>query len=142
MQARHYDLTVFGGGNAISTAIQCGPKGHAGSACRKRTAGRHLSAGASQSNLPQQNGALVAEVTPGSPGERAGLKPGDIVTEFGGNPVADSRHLQLLVARKPPGSQVSIKIVRDGKDQTLTVQLGELPPQSPSQAQARESDEN
>ena len=97
---------------------------------------------AKQSNLPQQNGALVAEVTPGSPGERAGLKPGDIVTEFGGNPVADSRHLQLLVARKPPGSQVSIKIVRDGKDQTLTVQLGELPPQSPSQAQAPESDEN
>jgi hypothetical protein len=46
------------------------------------------------------------------------------------------------VARKPPGSQVSIKIVRDGKDQTLTVQLGESPPQSPSQAQARESDEN
>jgi Do/DeqQ family serine protease len=93
-------------------------------------------------NLPQQNGALIAEVTPGSPGERAGLKPGDIVTEFDGKPVADSRHLQLMVARKPPGSQVSIRIVRDGKDQTLTVQLGELPPQSPLQAEAPESEEN
>src|ERR1700738_2257285 len=97
---------------------------------------------AKQSNLPQQNGALVAEVTPGSPGERAGLKPGDIVTEFDGKPMADSRHLQLMVARKPPGSQVSMKIVRDGKEQTLTVQLGELPPQSPLQAQASEADEN
>jgi S1-C subfamily serine protease len=56
--------------------------------------------------------------------------------------VADSRHLQLMVARKPPGSQVSIRIVRDGKDQTLTVQLGELPPQSPLQAEAPESEEN
>src|ERR1700736_2792506 len=97
---------------------------------------------AKQSNLPQQNGALIAEVPPGSPGERAGLKPGDIVTEFDGKPVDDSRHLQLMVARKPPGSQVGIKIVRDGKDQTLTVQLGELPPQRPLQAQAPESDEN
>jgi serine protease Do len=97
---------------------------------------------AKQSNLPQQNGALIAEVTPGSPGERAGLKPGDIVTEFDGKPMADSRHLQLMVARKPPGSQVSMKIVRDGKEQTLTVQLGELPPQSPLQAQASEADEN
>jgi serine protease Do len=97
---------------------------------------------AKQSNLPQQNGALIAEVTPGSPGERAGLKPGDIVTEFDGKPVADSRHLQLMVAQKPPGSQVSMKIVRDGKEQTQTVQLGELPPQSPLQAQAPGSDEN
>ena len=97
---------------------------------------------AKQSNLPQQNGALIAEVTPGSPGERAGLKPGDIVTEFYGKPVADSRHLQLMVAQKPPGSQVSMKIVRNGKEQTLTVQLGELPPQSALQAQDPESDEN
>ena len=97
---------------------------------------------AKQSNLLQQNGALIAEVTPGSPGERAGLKPGDIVTEFDGKPVADSRHLQLMVAQKPPGSQVSMKIVRNGKEQTLTVQLGELPPQSALQAQDPESDEN
>src|SRR3984893_228815 len=97
---------------------------------------------AKQSNLPQQNGALIAEVTPSSPGERAGLKPGDIVTEFDGKPVADSRHLQLMVAQKPPGSQVSMKIVRDGKEQTQTVQLGELPPQSALQAHDPEADEN
>jgi serine protease Do len=97
---------------------------------------------AKQSNLPQQNGALIAEVTPDSPGERAGLKFGDIVTEFDGKSVADSRHLQLMAARKQPGSRVSIKIVRGGKDQTLTVQLGELPPQSALQAQDPESDEN
>jgi len=97
---------------------------------------------AKQSKLSQQTGALIAEVTPGSPGEQAGLKSGDIVTEFDGKSVTDSRHLQLIVAEKPPGSQVSMKIVRGGKDQTLTVQLGELPPQTQLQPQAPESDQD
>jgi serine protease Do len=88
---------------------------------------------AKQSNLSQPTGALIAEVTPGSPGEQAGLKAGDIVTEFDGKSVTDSRHLQLMVAEKPPGSRVSMKIVREGKQQTLTAQLGELPAQIASQ---------
>src|SRR3982075_916106 len=88
---------------------------------------------AKQSKLAQPIGALVAEVTPGSPGEQAGLKPGDIVTELDGKKVTDSRQLQLMVAEKPPGSRVTMKIVRDGKEQTLTVQLGELPTQMASQ---------
>jgi len=88
---------------------------------------------AKQSKLSQPVGALIAEVTPGSPGEQAGLKPGDIVTELDGKKVTDSRQLQLMIAEKPPGSRVSMKIVRDGKEQTLTVQLGELPTQMASQ---------
>src|SRR6266446_609269 len=71
---------------------------------------------AKQSKLSQPVGALIAEVTPGSPGEQAGLKPGDVVTEFDGKSVTDSRHLQLMVAEKPPGSRVSMKIVREGKE--------------------------
>lgn len=65
---------------------------------------------AKRSKLPQQTGAFIAEVTPGSPGERSGLKAGDVVTEFDGKSVTDSRRLQLMVAEKPPGSQVSIRI--------------------------------
>ncbi len=84
---------------------------------------------AKQSKLSQPVGALIAEVTPGSPGEQAGLKTGDIVTELDGKSVTDSRQLQLMIAEKPPGSRVSMKIVRDGKEQALTVQLGELPAQ-------------
>ena len=86
-----------------------------------------------QSKRSQPTGALIAEVTPGSPGEQAGLKTDDIVTELDGKSVTDSRQLQLMVAEKPPGSRVSMKIVRDGKEQTLTVQLGELPAQLASQ---------
>ena len=98
---------------------------------------------AKQSKLSQPVGALIAEVTPGSPGEQAGLKPGDIVTEFDGKSVTDSRHLQLMVAEKPPGSRVSMKIVREGKEQTLTAQLGELPAQIASQrAESNDQQDN
>jgi serine protease Do len=98
---------------------------------------------AKKSKLSQQTGAMIAEVTPGSPGERAGLKPGDIVTEFDGKSVTDSRHLQLMVAEKPPGSQVKMKILRDGKEQTITVQLGELPTEIASHAtQPSESEDS
>jgi serine protease Do len=88
---------------------------------------------AKKSKLSQPSGAFIAEVTPGSPGERSGLKAGDVVTEFDGKSVTDSRHFQLMVAEKPPGSQVGLKIIRDGKEQTLSVQLGEMPPQTVSQ---------
>src|ERR1700730_3890789 len=88
---------------------------------------------AKQAKLSQPNGAMIAEVAPGSPGERAGLKPGDIVIELDGKKVTDSRQLQLMIAEKPPGSQVTMKIVRDGREQTLTAQLGELPAQIASQ---------
>lgn len=98
---------------------------------------------AKQSKLSQPAGALIAEVTPGSPGEQAGLKAGDIVTEFDGKSVTDSRHLQLMVAEKPPGSRVSMKIVREGKEQTLTAQLGELPAQIASQrAESNDQQDN
>jgi serine protease Do len=98
---------------------------------------------AKQSKLSQPVGALIAEVTPGSPGEQAGLKPGDVVTEFDGKSVTDSRHLQLMVAEKPPGSRVSMKIVREGKEQTLTAQLGELPAQIASQrAESNDQQDN
>jgi serine protease Do len=82
---------------------------------------------AGQLNLPGQTGALVGDVTANSPGERAGLKKGDIVIAFDGKDVTDGRHLRLMVAEKAPGSKVSIKILRDGKEQMLTAELGELP---------------
>jgi serine protease Do len=82
---------------------------------------------AKQSNLTERKGALIAEVTPGSPGDHAGLKPGDIVKEFDGKPVTNSLRLQLMVAEKVPGSEVTLKVIRQGKEQTLTVKLGEMP---------------
>jgi serine protease Do len=88
---------------------------------------------AKQSNLTERRGALIAEVTPGSPGDHAGLKAGDIVKEFDGKPVTNSLRLQLMVAEKAPGSNVTLKVIRQGQEQTLTVKLGELPSQLSSE---------
>ena len=82
---------------------------------------------ATQLKLSGQTGALIGEVTPNSPAEKAGLKKNDVIIEFDGKGVTDSRHFRLMVAEKPPGSKVSVKVFRDGKQQTFTVELGELP---------------
>jgi serine protease Do len=66
-------------------------------------------------------------VTPRSPAEKAGLKAGDIVTEFNGKKVTDSRHLKLEVARIKPGDSVSVKVLRDGSSKSFEVTVKEMP---------------
>lgn len=87
--------------------------------------------------LPENTGALVGEVTPDSPAEAAGLKEGDVIIEFNGRKVTDSRHLRLMVAQTAPGSKAELKLIRDGKEQTLTVKVGELPAEGLARAGGR-----
>jgi serine protease Do len=77
--------------------------------------------------LEDREGALVAEVTADSPAEEAGLKNGDVILEFDGKPVLDSRHLKLQVAQTAPDKEVSVKVSRDGKIKELEVTLKEFP---------------
>jgi serine protease Do len=77
--------------------------------------------------LSDRTGALVAEVTPDSPAEEAGLKAGDVIIELDGKPVRDSRHLKLQVAQIAPGKEVPVKVSRDGKARELEVKLTEFP---------------
>ena len=74
-----------------------------------------------------QRGALVGEIVPGSPAEKAGFKSGDVILDFNNKTVTDSGHLRLQVAGIAPGSTVPAKILRDGKQETLTVTVGEKP---------------
>ena len=74
--------------------------------------------------ISQPRGALVTDVTPGSAAERAGIQPGDLVVEFNGVAVRDSRHLQQLVAQQPPGTEVTLKILRNRREINLTAKLG------------------
>jgi serine protease Do len=76
--------------------------------------------------LKQAQGALVAEVTKGSPAERAGLKPGDVILDLNSRPIKDSADLPMQVARIAPGTNVQLKISRNGKDLTLPLTVGEL----------------
>ena len=77
--------------------------------------------------LSQSEGALIADVNPGSPAERAGLKPGDVVTKVDDHAVADSRALRLMIGEMSPGKAVQMAVVRDGIEREYSVTLGEQP---------------
>jgi serine protease Do len=77
--------------------------------------------------LSERRGALITEVVDDSPAAAAGLKPGDVIVEFNGRKVDDRRHLQLSVAQTPPGSKAELKALRDGKEKTFTLTVGEFP---------------
>jgi serine protease Do len=77
--------------------------------------------------LNKAEGALVGDVAAGSPAERAGLQPGDIVLRLDGSTVADSRALQLAIGQMAPGRTVRVTVVRDGRERDFSVALGEQP---------------
>jgi serine protease Do len=72
-------------------------------------------------------GVLVARVMPGQPAANAGIENGDVIVEFGGQPVDGLNALQALVAAKQPGEKVPVRIRRDGNELILEVTLGERP---------------
>jgi serine protease Do len=74
-------------------------------------------------------GALVAQVNPGSPAEKAGVKPGDIVTEFLGQQVQNNDHLRNMVSQTAPGTTVRFKIWRGSAERELTAVLDEFKPE-------------
>jgi serine protease Do len=82
---------------------------------------------AQEFGLKASSGALVAEVSPRSPAEKAGIRSGDIITAIDGQDIRDSRHLKLLVGQRPPDKGVKVGLVRDGKARDLDVVLRELP---------------
>jgi len=77
--------------------------------------------------LSKSEGALIADVNPGSPAERAGLKPGDVVAKIDDHAVADSRTLRLMIGEMSPGKVVQMAVVRDGMERQYSVTLGEQP---------------
>jgi len=72
-------------------------------------------------------GALVAKVLDDSPAGKAGIKVGDVIIEFNGETVHYSSDLPPLVGRTRVGSDARVKVLRDGKTQTLKVRIAELP---------------
>ena len=77
--------------------------------------------------LPKASGAIVMTVSAGSAAERAGLRPGDVIVDMDGVPVADTRDLIARTAATPPGTRVAVKLLRDGKPRTRTVTIEEQP---------------
>src|SRR5712672_628996 len=82
-------------------------------------------------------GALVGDVKASSPAGKAGLQRGDIILEINGKQVADSRELRMNISMMKPDADVKLKVLRDGKENDMTVKLGELPT-SEAKAQGEE----
>jgi serine protease Do len=76
--------------------------------------------------MDKAQGALVANVSKDGPAEKAGIKVGDVITEFDGKEVKESGDLPIIVARTPVDKKVRMKVLRDKRDVTLNVAVGEL----------------
>ncbi|MFC1684665.1 DegQ family serine endoprotease [Pseudomonadota bacterium] len=77
--------------------------------------------------LPRPYGALVAQVQPESPAEKAGLEAGDVILTFNGKEVANSSALPPMVGASPVDRAAKVEILRQGERKTLDVMIGELP---------------
>jgi len=76
--------------------------------------------------LEQSKGALVAEVVPGGPADKAGIKAGDVIVSFDGKPVHDSHDLPAMVAAATIGGEVPITLVRNGKEIKIAAVIAKL----------------
>jgi serine protease Do len=76
--------------------------------------------------LKDSQGALVGDVMSDGPADKAGIQSGDVLLQFNGKPVKDSRHLRLAVAKVKPGRTVPITLNRSGSTKHLKVTLAEL----------------
>ena len=82
---------------------------------------------AKQFGLKEAKGALVGEVQEGSPADAAGIKPGDVITDYNGKSIDGSTALRNMVAQTPVGKKMKLKLIRDKKPKELEVTLGEFP---------------
>jgi len=80
--------------------------------------------------LPDARGALVSQVQPGGPADRAGFQAGDVVVKLDGKEVPDSSSLRNRTAEITPGTEVAVELFRGGARQTIRVVVGELPTNS------------
>ena len=81
--------------------------------------------------LGAQRGALIAGVLRGGPADKAGIKPGDVLVEVQGKPVADPTAMLNLIAALAPGAAAKMKLKRQGQDVEATINVGRRPKPQP-----------
>ncbi len=95
-----------------------------------------------QFHLKSTKGAIISDVVPDGPAAKAGLQSDDVVLDYNGKPVTESVRLKFAVAATEPGREVSVRVLRDGKEQTVTVKVGQLPGDRPPASTGRSDEEN
>lgn len=97
---------------------------------------------AEQLDMKKPTGALVAQVIKGSPADKAGLKNGDVITEYDGKDVEDWHDLPALVADTPVGKSVEVVVIRDGDEKELDVKIGEMAETAPQPTERQKEAED
>src|SRR5437899_6394673 len=90
----------------------------------------------------EPSGALVGEVTPKSPSEKAGMKTGDVITSVNGKKISDARELRLIIGSMAPGSKAQMGVNREGQTKTFDVELAEMPPGTTEEGPETSPEEN
>jgi len=75
-------------------------------------------------------GIVVGDVSPNSPAQKAGIQRGDIILQINGKPVTDSNQLRMSVSMMQPGTELKLKLLRNGTERDETVKLAEMPTES------------
>ena len=88
--------------------------------------------------LKDAKGAVVSNVTPDSPAEKAGLKPEDVIVSVDGKEVTDNSFLSRYIAGKPPGTAVRLSVLRESAEKAVSVTLGTFPEHAEDTEQAEE----
>ena len=97
---------------------------------------------ASALNLPKNRGEIISRIEPGEPGDKAGLKQGDVVVSVGGKDVTPDQTLSYLIASQAPGTRVPLSVIRDGKPVTVNVTVGTRPPEDQLTGFSQDNDDD
>ena len=92
--------------------------------------------------MGSQRGAIVSDLAPGGPSQRAGLLAGDVIIAINGHPVKSSSELTREVAKAHPGDTLKLDIVRDGKRRSIDVRSGTRPSEKELAANENNPDQN
>ncbi|MFG1397202.1 Do family serine endopeptidase [Roseixanthobacter pseudopolyaromaticivorans] len=96
---------------------------------------------ASGLGLSTSEGALVAQVQPGTPGAKAGLKSGDVVAKVNGDTIKDARDLTRKIGMMKPGANVDLSVIRDNKPINVAVTLEQIPNEQQASLKQDDGDE-
>jgi S1-C subfamily serine protease len=79
---------------------------------------------ASRLGIGVDKGVIIEQVSPQSPADQAGIRPADVITAMDGQPVGSTADLRRVLRSKKPGDRLDLSILRDGKQETITVVTG------------------
>jgi serine protease DegQ len=91
-------------------------------------------------NLKQTSGAIISGVLQGSPADKGGMRPGDILLGVNGEDITDTTKLLNVIAQIQPGSNAQVRVIRKGHEMSLNIKVGKRPP-PPKQASDDSNDQ-